>query len=29
MYVADRDSSRLFGIHVGVPGAKEFYARGN
>jgi hypothetical protein len=29
MYVADREQQRLFGIHVGVPGAKEFYAVGH
>ena len=29
MYVADRDQQRLFGVHVGVPGAKEFYAGGH
>jgi hypothetical protein len=26
MYVADRDQSRLFGLQVGVSGAKEFFA---
>jgi sugar lactone lactonase YvrE len=29
MYVADRDQRRLFGIHVGMPGATEFYSLGH
>jgi sugar lactone lactonase YvrE len=28
MYVADRDSGRLFGVYVGVPGATEFATAG-
>jgi sugar lactone lactonase YvrE len=28
MYVADRDMGRLFGLHVGVRGAQEFFEKG-
>lgn len=28
MYIADRDSGRLFGVYVGVPGATEFATAG-
>jgi sugar lactone lactonase YvrE len=29
MYVTDRDEGRLFGLHVGVRGAQEYFEKGH